>query len=118
MSKLFTALLNHRPSSFLEVNNLLGEEQSGFRSGYATTDHSLALHFIIEHLLTKRGRVNGKQCKISSMLYRMLKVADDQGTHTSKWMTFVQDNLNKAGLGYLWNQEQFNPNWFKHRGIQ
>ena len=40
----------------------------------------------------------------------MLKVANDQGTHTSKGMTFVQDRLNNAGLGCLWSQEQFNPN--------
>ena len=74
------------------------------------------MHYVTQRVLNFWAHtVNGKQCKISSLLYRMLKVAHDQGTHTSKWMTFVQDNLNKAGLGYLWNQEQFNTNWFKHR---
>ena len=74
------------------------------------------MHYVTQKVLNFWAHtVNGKECKISSMLYRMLKVAHDQGTHTSKWMTSVQDNLNKAGLGYLWNQEQFNPDWFKHR---
>ena len=73
------------------------------------------LHYIKQRLLNFWAHiVYGKENKISSILYRMLNVAYDQGTHTSKWMVFVQDNLNKAGLGYLWNQEKFSSKWFKH----
>ena len=43
--KLFTTCLNHRLSSY---DTILGEEQTGFRKGYSTTDHVYVLHLIIE----------------------------------------------------------------------
>ena len=38
VGKLFTAVLNERVVTFIESNNLLGEEQAGFRAGYSTVD--------------------------------------------------------------------------------
>jgi len=48
LGKLFTAVLNNRISKYLESNNLLGEEQAGFRSGYSTSDHIFTLYSIIK----------------------------------------------------------------------
>ena len=47
IGKLFTSILNDRITKFLEENELLGEEQAGFRSGYSTIDHIFVLHTLI-----------------------------------------------------------------------
>ena len=44
MSKLFTAVLNSRLSEYVHSENLIGEDQIGFRSGYSTMDGVFALH--------------------------------------------------------------------------
>ena len=38
MSKLFTAILNKRINKVIEDNNILSDDQFGFRSGRSTTD--------------------------------------------------------------------------------
>ena len=40
-SKLFTAILNARLTKILNHNNIIEENQAGFRSGYSTSDHIL-----------------------------------------------------------------------------
>ena len=37
--KLFTCLLNSRLTKFCDENQIIGEEQAGFREGYSTVDH-------------------------------------------------------------------------------
>ena len=39
LRKLFTAVLNERLTSYLEDNNMIGDEQAGFRNGHSTLDH-------------------------------------------------------------------------------
>ena len=58
-SKLFTALVNNRLSTFLEASpsGTLNEDQAGFRSGYSTLDHNFTLHSLIELYLTKKASV-------------------------------------------------------------
>ena len=56
LGKLFTALLNERLTNFININNILGEEQAGFRSGYSTQDHIFALHSIIDLYLNRFKR--------------------------------------------------------------
>ena len=48
LGKLFTALINERLTKFTDLNEIIGEEQAGFRSGYSTQDHIFTLHAIIE----------------------------------------------------------------------
>ena len=58
VGKLFTAILNDRIVSFLEANNLLGEEQAGFRAGYSCMDHAFSLYSILDWYLSyKKKRV-------------------------------------------------------------
>ena len=45
-SKLFTSCLNSRLSFYVE-ENILGQEQAGFREGYSTIDHVFVLHVVI-----------------------------------------------------------------------
>ena len=55
-SKLFTACLNHRLSKYVD-DNILGEEQAGFREGYSTIDHIFVLQLIIELYQSVHKRV-------------------------------------------------------------
>merc|ERR1711872_1002033 len=48
LGKLFTALINERLTKFADLNEIIGEEQAGFRTGYSTQDHIFTLHAIIE----------------------------------------------------------------------
>ena len=53
LSKLFTGVINKRLSEYLETNNLLNENQTGFRKNYATLDHIFNLHTIIQLCFAK-----------------------------------------------------------------
>ena len=57
LSKIFPSCINSRLSFYLEENNLLGENQAGFRSGYSTLNHIFTLHLIIELYLHSHKRV-------------------------------------------------------------
>ena len=48
LGKLFTALINERLTKFADLNEIIGEEQAGFRAGYSTQDHIFTLQSIIE----------------------------------------------------------------------
>ena len=49
--------INSRLNSYLVENQLLGEEQAGFREGYSTLDHIFSLHCIIELALSQKKRL-------------------------------------------------------------
>ena len=55
MCKCYTNILNNRLYSWLEKNNLMHEEQAGFRKNYSTIDHVFTLHAIIQKSLSKPG---------------------------------------------------------------
>ena len=55
--KLFTAILNHKLNNFLKHNNILKENQAGFRSGYSTVDHIFTLHVFTELLKRKKKKL-------------------------------------------------------------
>ena len=53
MGKLFTSVLNHRLTAFLDVHDILEQNQAGFRKEYSCADHLFTLHSLFE-LLKKR----------------------------------------------------------------
>ncbi len=55
-SKLFTACINKRLSIYVE-DQILGEEQAGFRGGYSTIDHTFVLQLVIELYQSVHKRV-------------------------------------------------------------
>ena len=57
LGKLFSILLNSRLTHLVEVNQTIGPEQAGFRSGFSTTDHMFALKSLIDIYLSKRKRL-------------------------------------------------------------
>lgn len=55
--KLFTALLNSRLYNFCEENEILKEMQTGFRSGYSTTDHIFLLQGLVDLYCNKKKKL-------------------------------------------------------------
>ena len=55
--KLFTSILNSRLHQFLETNNIMEENQAGFRAVYSTTNHIFVLHALTELLKTKKTKL-------------------------------------------------------------
>ena len=49
LSKLFTSIINERITKHLATNDLLAQEQAGFRKEYRTTDNM----FILNHIINK-----------------------------------------------------------------
>ena len=57
MGKLFTSCLNHKLCSYVECQEIIGNEQAGFKSGSSTIDHIYALHTRIDVYLNKKKRL-------------------------------------------------------------
>ena len=57
IGKLFTSCLNHRLCSYVECQQIIGNEQAGFRSGHSTIDHTFALHTLIDLYLNKKKTI-------------------------------------------------------------
>ena len=57
ISKLFTSVLNCRITKYLDENNILKENQAGFRQDYSTIDHIFALNSIIEILRHSKKKI-------------------------------------------------------------
>ena len=56
-SKLYTNILNKRLKEFAFVNNIIPEEQAGFREGYSTTDHIFTLYSMIMLQFSKNKKL-------------------------------------------------------------
>ena len=51
---MYTIILDKRIGDFLCANNILPEEQAGFREGYSTTDHIFTLYAMIQSNFPKQ----------------------------------------------------------------
>ena len=57
LGKLFSNLINHRLTLFVDNNNIIGPEQAGFRAGFSTTDHMFAIKTLIDLYNHKRKKL-------------------------------------------------------------
>lgn len=57
LSKVFMSILTDRLNSWAEDNQIIVEEQAGFRKGYSTVDNIFVLHSIIQHYLQRKRKV-------------------------------------------------------------
>ena len=57
LCKLFCLVLHNRLSSFIERNNVIPEEQIGFRKGSRTQDHILVFKSVIDKYLSKLNKL-------------------------------------------------------------
>ena len=56
-SKLFTSIINKRIVDFTLKNNIIPEEQAGFREGYSTVDHIFSLYSMIMLQFSKNRKL-------------------------------------------------------------
>lgn len=54
LGKLFTSVLNERLKTYIEIHNVVGEEQLGFRDGYSTIDGAFILHSLINIMKSRK----------------------------------------------------------------
>ena len=57
LGKLFTSILNSRLTKFLEENDILEENQAGFREGYSTSSHIFVVHALIELMKSRKRKL-------------------------------------------------------------
>ena len=57
LGKLFTSIINERLNLFLNENNILLENQAGFRKNYSTNDHIFVLYSLIEILKQRKKKL-------------------------------------------------------------
>ena len=57
VGKMFTMLLNERLTTFIDNNNLMSQNQAGFRKGYSTIDHIFLFKQIIELFRFKKTKL-------------------------------------------------------------
>ena len=53
----FIGILNDRLDVWSNTNNIITEEQAGFRKGYSTNDNGFILHALIKKFLAKKRKV-------------------------------------------------------------
>ena len=83
--KLFTSVLNNRLNDFLESNNILCEEQAGFRKHYSTVDHIFSLKLLVDVYLA-----HGKKLYCAFVDYRK---AFDSVNRTAMWHKLLSYNI-------------------------
>ena len=103
LGKLFTALINERLTKFADINEIIGEEQAGFRSGYSTQDHIFTLHAIINIYLNKLNKKRNKRLYCAFIDYSK---AFDLVDRTSLWTKLLACNITGKIMKLIYNLYQ------------
>ena len=85
LGKLFTSVINSRLYAYLINENILGNEQVGFRANHSTLDHIFALH-----ILTNYYKAQGKQLFCAFVDYSK---AFDFIDRTYLWQKLLNSNI-------------------------
>jgi len=56
-SKVFLHIVHEKPQRWINSNDIIVEEQSGFRKGYTTVDNIFVLHEMIENYLNRNKKL-------------------------------------------------------------
>lgn len=95
LSKVFTACIKSRIQEFVETQSMMGEEQTGFRTGYSTTNHIFNLKCIIDMYLMKRERLY-----VAFIDYQK---AFDSVNRAILWTKLLSTNINGKVLNVIKN---------------
>jgi hypothetical protein len=95
LSKLFTSILNNRLTKFLNENNILDENQAGFRKGYSCSDHIFTLHSLIELMKKKKQKLYCAFIDFSQ--------AFDKVWRTGLWHKLIKQNITGKFLTLVQN---------------
>ena len=56
-SKIYSSILNKRINNWIEENNIIGEEQAGFREDYSTVDHIFTMLAMVQKQLLRHRKL-------------------------------------------------------------
>ena len=85
LGKLFSNLINHRLTLFVDNNNIIGPEHAGFRAGFSTTDHMFAIKTLIDLYNHKR--------KTIFCCFANYSKAFDSISRTKLWHKLLESNI-------------------------
>ena len=105
--KIFTAILHHKLNNFLKHNNILKENQAGFRSGYSTVDPIFTLYVLTELL---------KQKKKKFCLFVDYSKAFDSVWRVGLWMKLLGSGINGKVFRVTYNLYQNIKTCVMHSG--
>lgn len=108
--KLFTAILNQRLNDYLNHNNILNENQAGFRAGYSTVDHIFTLHTITELLKQEKKKL--------FCLFVDYSKAFASVWRTGLWMKLLGNGINGKIFRVIHNLYQNIKSCVEHAGEQ
>ena len=58
VGKLFTTILNERLKAYCESNNIISENQVGFRTKHSTTDHIFSLKMLLDLMFNSKQKLD------------------------------------------------------------
>ena len=105
LGKLFTSILNERLKQYCNVNNIISENQAGFREKYSTTDHIFSLKLLIDLFVSKKLKhfcafIDYKKAFDSVdrdlLLYKLSQIGVDGRFYSAiKSFTYIVCNIHK-----------------------
>ena len=95
LGKLFTSILNSRLYTYLTRENILGNEQAGFRSQHSTLDHIFALHILSKFYIDQKKPLFCAFVEYSK--------AFDFVDRTHMWQKLLSSNINGKVLNVIKN---------------
>ena len=95
IGKLFTSILNSRLYTYLTSEDILGNEQAGFRPKHSTLDHIFALHILSKYYID-----HNKQLFCAFVDYSK---AFDFIERTYLWQKLLDSNINGKVLNVIKN---------------
>ena len=107
--KMFTSLINLRLSTIFDQENVIGNEQAGFRSGHSVTDHIFTLHAIIDFFLFHKKKLYAvfidyeKAFDFVNRSFLWQKILDTGVS--GKLLRVIQDMYKKAKSCVMWNSK-------------
>jgi hypothetical protein len=98
LGKIFTAVLNERINKYLTSNNILNENQAGFRQKYSTTDHVFTLKFLIDKLKAKKKKLFCSFIDFSAAFDKIWRIG--------LWGKLLKTGINGKLLQIIYNMYQ------------
>ena len=113
LGKVFTLILNNRLTKYLEENNLIEENQAGFRKNYSTMDHVLTLNILLEYMKTKKktlycGFIDLRKAYDlinRAMLFKKLEMFDVNGKFFNVILAMYQNTKSRLRCNNLYTTE-------------
>lgn len=94
MPKIFSSIINNRLTTWCNEENLLKEEQCGFRKGYSTIDNIFNLTATIQKYLSKRG---GR----FYVIFVDFSKAFDSVQHNHLWVSLLNNRIHGKILNII-----------------